>query len=73
MKKAAKHEMRKTSMNKSIWIILAVTAIVALFLMIIYYGILAFVLASFLGFVVLLLIEQAYKMKKKKNKREREP
>ncbi len=73
MKKAAKHEMRKTSMNKSIWIILSVTVIVALFLMIIYYGILAFVLASFLGFVVLLLIEQAYKMKKKKNKREREP
>jgi chromate transport protein ChrA len=70
---AAKHEMRKTSMNKGIWIILAVTAIVALFLFIYYFGALAFIVLSLIGFAVWLLIDQANKRKKRRKREQENP
>ena len=57
-------------MNKGIKTILVAILIAALFFLILYYGFAVFVIVTSIGFVVVLLIEQAYKRKKNKNKRE---
>ena len=57
-------------MNKGIKTILVAILIATLFFLILYYGFVVFVIVTSIGFVVVLLIEQAYKRKKNKNKRE---
>ena len=57
-------------MKKGIQRILVAILIVTLFFLILYYGFAIFVIVTSIGFVVVLLIERAYKRKKNKNKRE---
>jgi hypothetical protein len=52
-------------MNKGIQIILVAFLLVTLIFLIMHYGFVVFVIVSSIGFVVVLLIEQAYKRKKK--------
>jgi fatty acid desaturase len=58
----------RASMNRNVQTVFVAILIVALFLLVIIYGFYAFVIVTTVGFVVFLLIEQAYLRRKKKTK-----